>query len=94
MVTSNEELMEKLEELLDIESRVVKNWHHLGLKLGLNKNTLQLIKSGESRKDLQELFEYIYNKIPDLTVLRFKEIMEEMERGDICKELSKYEEGS
>ena len=88
-VTSNDELMEELETLLDKESRVVKNWYYLGLKLGLSKETLQEIKDGNNpHNGVPALFAFIYSKRPNLSVDEFKTIMKDINRKDIVDKLS------
>jgi len=85
--------METLETMLDKESKIVKNWYHVGLKLGLDQATLQEIKDGSFKNNIGGFFEYIYSLFPHLTVERFKEIMEKIGRKDVEEYISGFSNG-
>lgn len=82
-ITNNPELLEELATKLDKDSRVLKNWRNLGLKLEVKKEILQEIGNGNSPNAVENLFEYIYSTMPGLTVEEFKKKMETIKRVDV-----------
>lgn len=82
-ITNNPELLEELATKLDKDSRVLKNWRNLGLKLEVKKEILQEIGNGNSPNAVENLFDYIYSTMPGLTVEEFKKKMETIKRVDV-----------
>lgn len=92
-ITNNQELLEELATKLDKDSRVLKNWRNLGLKLEVKKEILQEIGNGNSPNAVEALFEYIYSTMPGLTVEEFREKMETIKRADVKDLLTDVKSG-
>lgn len=87
----NPKLLESISNKLDENVRAIKNWKHLGSELQLTKNDLDDLKSGSNPTLV--LMEYIYVEQPDVTVEKFWQIMESLNRNDVLKILKQLKIG-
>jgi len=94
LILPDDVLMEKFETELDKESRVLKNWYHIGKRLGLPEPTLQEIRVGNYKDHVGGFFELcVYTRFSGLTVGKFKEIMTDIGRNDVVQTVAGVDEG-
>lgn len=90
---SNNEMIDKIATELDRKSRVVGYWRNLGQKFNIRGDKLKEIEYGQFNPTLA-LMEYVYSKQDDLTVRKFYDEVEKLNRVLVLKKLEPFLNGT